>query len=373
VLYAEQLRLLEDEEILLKDTTTRSESSPTDWTLKRTYNLSLSKAQFVLLEATVQIGSLAYGAGQITIDNITAVSSGELNNETQTIRAVAYLAAGSYTIDFDLSLFETSGGHTISFTMCKVARFNFPDKTGANYTGSDTVNDDAVGTLINQDFTLPAVRKLPFGDTKGCLVVMTACCFGLGGLTERIAQMQDDGSTPTLNKAGFRIYVDDSQQAWTEKNNDYGTNTSNMEYGKGGFGRLVHEAEAGDTINIKVKVYNNTGGSLTLACRLKVAACVWWLSPTCEPVTMTRLPFQSTLYVTMEPLWANPTKTLNVGKARIGEFSGCDYYSNTSGADIVDWNYTFETVDPEGVQIFTTVAALANHGACIGMIGADIR
>jgi hypothetical protein len=46
---------------------------------------------------------------------------------------------------------------------------------------------------------------------------------------------------------------------------------------------------------------------------------------------------------------------------------------SSARADIVDWNYTFETVGPEGVQIFTTVAALANHGACIGMTGTDIR
>jgi hypothetical protein len=373
MLYGEQVRLLQDEEVLLNDPTTYSESTPVNWTAERTYGLVLSKTQFVLLEATVQIGSLAYGAARIEIDNVTAVSSGELNDETKTIRAVVYLTAGSYSIDFDLSLFETAGGHTISFTLCKVAKFNFPDKTGLNVTDSLEIADDATGTIIDQDITLPALRKLPFGDTKSCALIITACCFGLGGLTERIAQMQDGMAKPTLGKSGFRIYIDDVQQAWTERNNDYGTSTANMEYGKGGYGLLIHEGEVGDTVNIKVKCENNTGGTLTHAVRLKVAACVWWLTPNCEPVSLTRLPFQSTLYLTMEPLWANPTKTLQVGKARIGGFSGCDYYSTTSGADIVNWNYTFETVDPEGIQIFATVAALTNHGACISMVGADIR
>jgi hypothetical protein len=202
---------------------------------------------------------------------------------------------------------------------------------------------------------------------------LNTLAFGLGGLTERIAQLQDNQTTPALNKAGVRIYIDDVQQAWTEKANAYGSCSQNMEYGNGGHGLLVYEGAAGDTINVKLKVYNNTGGLLSFAGRMKAAACVWWLTPNAEPVTLTRLPFLSTLYVTMEPLWANPTKTLNLGKGRIGAFSGCDYYANTSGVDIVDWNYTFETVGPEGLQLFTTVAASTNHGACVGMIGADIR
>jgi hypothetical protein len=372
MLYGEQVRLLQDEEILLNDTATYSVSSPTQWSTQRTYDIVLTKAQFVLLEADVAIGSLAWGAARIVLDGSEAVASGELGNETRTIRVIIYLAAGNYRADFDLSLFETSG-NSISFTQCKVGRFNFPDKAGASPVGTLELADNDEGTVMNQNISLPALRKLPFGDTKGVTLIITAHCRGLGTMTPRIAQLQDTEAFPTAGKSGFRIYVDDVQQPWTERHNDYGTSTANMDYGKGGYGLLVHTGEVGDTVNVKVKVYNNTGGTMDHAVKLRVVACVWWLAPASEPVTLSRLPFQSTLYLTLEPLWANPTKTLQVGKTRIGEFLDCDYYSSTSGADIVDWNYTFETVDPEGVQIFTTVAALTHHGACISMIGADMR
>jgi hypothetical protein len=80
-------------------------------------------------------------------------------------------------------------------------------------------------------------------------------------------------------------------------------------------------------------------------------------------------PQGSTLYLMLEPLNLNPTKTVGVGKKRAVSFGDAtDYYSVGSGTGLLSFDYTFEVVSLSDVNLY-----LSGLGACVGYIGVDTR
>jgi hypothetical protein len=105
-------------------------------------------------------------------------------------------------------------------------------------------------------------------------------------------------------------------------------------------------------------------------CYVSIVACPWILpyNTTIQPLTL-NFPQGSTLYIVMEPLWQDPTKTLKLGKTRAVSFGdSTDYYSTASGTGIVSWNYTFESVNVASCSLF-----VGGYGGCISIIAVDVR
>jgi len=145
--------------------------------------------------------------------------------------------------------------------------------------------------------------------------------------------------------------------------------------GEGSYGLYNMNADVGGTVDVRVEARNNTGALVYHHVYLHIIACVWLIGSSYnEPFTLTNLPFQSTLYIVMEPLWQNETKTLYLGKPRFKSYgASTDYYDSDTGVDIVTWNYTFQTVDPAGVTFLTYTSGVTMHGMCISLVAADMR
>jgi hypothetical protein len=96
--------------------------------------------------------------------------------------------------------------------------------------------------------------------------------------------------------------------------------------------------------------------------------CPWILIDSHQPLTLD-FPQGSTLYLVMEPLTADATKTVKLGWPRFISFGdSTDYYSTASGTGILPWNYTFESVEVKNVGLF-----VGGYGGCISVIAVDVR
>lgn len=372
MLYSEQLRLLEDESTPVTNTGDYSVTTLQDWVVARQETVNLTKEQFIYfyVKAVAETGSR--GAVRIKQNaGYPIVTTGEVHAETVEREAVILKSASSYTFDFEISLFEkTTGG--IKIDEIRIGLFRFSDVAGSSNLGTESVTDGTEETVIDKTFPLPAKRKLPFGYTNECNVLIHAVC---SVASSRANQMQDSAATPTAGRSGWRIYIDDAIKPWAVREDDRQLSADELNYGEGSYGIYNHTDTVGTTVNVKIKAYNNQGSDKTHSVYLWIAACVWWLgSSYCEPITLETLPFQSTLYLVLEPLWADNTKYLYLGKLRFKSFgAGTDYYSTASGTGIVTWNYTFETCDPAGVQLLTFTTSVTQFGTAITHIAADMR
>ncbi|MCJ7768055.1 hypothetical protein MUP79_06665, partial [Candidatus Bathyarchaeota archaeon] len=104
---------------------------------------------------------------------------------------------------------------------------------------------------------------------------------------------------------------------------------------------------------------------------VSVVLSPWLLPPVAMqdfPVTLGISQF-STLYVTYEPLFLNPTKNSYIGKVRGISFgAACDFYSTATGTGILPHTYTFESL-----QVSQAVVVADGWGGCISIVAADIR
>lgn len=112
-----------------------------------------------------------------------------------------------------------------------------------------------------------------------------------------------------------------------------------------------------------------TGATRACKAELHLVLCPW-IIPYLE-YSPVELDFQqgSTLYVVGEPFTSDPTKKIRLGAARIKDFGdAANFYASSSGTGILSFNYTFETVEVEKVDL-----KVEGHGGCISIIGVDVR
>ena len=160
----------------------------------------------------------------------------------------------------------------------------------------------------------------------------------LGSLNEAflLIQVYNEGGTPTVTV--------DGESATLIASDNY----------KYVFGEAV---SAGADHNISV-----SAGYMT------AAMSPWLLGDGHQPLTLD-FPQGSTLYLTLEPLFLDPAKALKIGKKRAVSFGdSTDYYYTASGTGILQANYTFEMVEVEGC-----ILQVSGLGACISIIGVDVR
>mgnify|MGYP000450986501 CR=1 FL=1 len=164
----------------------------------------------------------------------------------------------------------------------------------------------------------------------------------------------------------WKIYVDDVQQNWSSRVNDLNSTTA---YCEGAYGRLSFQADCGATKTIRIDVYNNSGATRTVKLYMIILYSPWILDDESDFPVALDFPQGSTLYVTLEPLGIEQTKAVKIGKKRAASFGdSTDYYYIASGTGIINANYTFETV-----EVGSCVLVAGGYGACVSIIGVDVR
>jgi hypothetical protein len=102
---------------------------------------------------------------------------------------------------------------------------------------------------------------------------------------------------------------------------------------------------------------------------LSVVLSPWLLGADDLSPVLLEFPTGSTLYVTAEPLIADATKSIKIGRKRaVSLGGGTDYYATQSGTGIVSLAYTFDYL-PTGEPLL----AVSGLNCCVSLIGVDVR
>jgi len=373
VLLAEQVRLIKNEEQLLNDTTDYPQTTATDWVTKITKNITLASEKLLYAEVKMVVGYGAYawgGAARILLDGNPIVATGYMfGSGALTITRGIYLIlpAGSYSFEWQLSCFKTNTTGDVHIDSALLSILDFVDKDKQNYdSGSTSCPATSTTTLINQNFTIPAIRKLAVGSIKKYVAYITVLCHRDN---QRVSKMKNSGESDDANFFNWKILIDDVQQSWSERNDDCGSETGNIIYAEGAFGKLTAVLDPSTQYNLKINCYNGFSNAYNGRAVVKIVICPWIIPKNqYEPINLD-FPQGSTLYVLTEPLDLDPTKDTKIGRQRMKSFgSSTDYYSTASGTGILSHNYTFEVI-----KVVNSVLLVNGHGGCISALGVDIR
>jgi hypothetical protein len=250
---------------------------------------------------------------------------------------LVYLAAGTYGIDVENTI-DTAG------TM-KIRNFQ------AGFASFSDLSGSALAAYAGAIAKTTAVRATPAGNLKNTVYCVTVYAVTAGAQTN----LENPGDALTN---GVQVLLDGVQQAWSERNQgDFGTDIA-------AGGKCYVAASAGASHSVTV-TKDNVGTSVNV----NVAVCPWILPFALSEVVSLSVPQGSTLYLTQEPLDANPTKYVYVGKIRGVTFGAAtDYYASASATGVSAFSYTFESVSVP--QVMMTVYGL---GGCISIIAVDLR
>jgi hypothetical protein len=330
VLLVEQVRQLTSESSLIDDTATYTRSFSRSWGEVKNYgNITLASAALIVW--SFQLTSSGYNM-RLKIGSYYVW--GKNNVGTGTFTGIAYLAAGTYAVVVE----DSSSGPASSICNFKLGVAKFIDEVGSvlnNY--SSTIN-----------LTVANRSTLPIGALKNAVFMVRCWAKTTGAQTN----FKNPGDSLTN---GVSLSVDGVQITWTERNQDDANyeNASATYYCTLGVGSSHSFAITKDN------------GSTTV--NINIYACPWLLfGSNHEPVTLD-FPQNSTLYLMLEPLDTNPTKSVKVGKKRAVSFGdSTDFYSTASGTGLLSFSYRFDIV-----QIATVTLYASGLGACISHIGVD--
>ena len=186
-------------------------------------------------------------------------------------------------------------------------------------------------------------------------------------IRDRYSVLKNPGESNESDRVNWKIFLNGSQKPWTERRGDYGGGEKTR--GVGAYGLYCASLSFNSQYTVSVKAYNGRASDETVEAYIGLA-CSPWLIPTWEyePLSLD-FPQGSTLYLTLEPLFSNPTKRFRIGKRRAIRFSdSCDFYHEQSGADILKCAYTFEDV-----EVDKAVCLLSGFGGCVSIVGVDVR
>jgi len=366
MLLSEQLRILANEEVLYTGGPYDDSTGP-EWVTKATKQVTLPATRIVYARQKTKFlsGDSAFLAvGRILMDDKPIITAGKVGNGDDITRDIfMVLPAGSYTFKFQTNILGSAG--TVRIYDLKIATLNFPDKQ-RNYYDPGNVFCPAgqETTVLDQNFTPPATRKTPVGPIKKYVGIITVVCEG----AKRQSYPRNPGEGD-LARFNYKIFIDNAQVSWTERNDDRGDSDTNDSYGRGAYGRYVAAFDPSAQYNLKIKVKNLYGSDQNCLARVELILCPWILADNdYEPVSL-NFADGSTLYVVAEPLNENPTKYVRIGKTRFNSFGDAtDYYGSSTGTDLIAFNYTFEMV-----EVANSVLHVKGFGGCIGIIGVDVR
>ena len=368
MLLSEQLRAVGEEEVLYTGETGEIQSNH-DWGTRVTQNISLSMEKIVYLRIDVYTYN-AEGAGRILVDDVPVLTVCDVHNETLKREIFLVLSAGSHTIKFQTACWfrvTTTPPGVIQLKNLKIAVLNFPDKKTQRFDSGDVnaPNNTTTTILSTQTFTPPSARKLAVGKVKKVTCIVTAYM----AATHRLNYPKNVGEGNESGAFSWRIYLDGSQESWDERDDDVGDYADNPTYGEGAYGRLIKVLDPGTNYTVRVDVYNNSGSGRNCRAVVSVTMCPWIIpNEEYEPIDLD-FPQGSTLYLVLEPLDQNPSKTIKIGKERFVSFGDdTDYYSKSTGIGVLSYSFTFEIV-----EVLECVLLISGYGGCISIVGVDVR
>jgi hypothetical protein len=375
MLFSEMVRRISDEEQLENDSgpydTTVADLH--DWTMLESKTITLPKAQLIYVEwATTAKGSNPNCASRLTVNNVPIVSTGSIPSVDVPVvrKAYVYLLAGAYILDFETSQWKTpASDEYVRISNIVVGRLNFADLSGLTVLGDlSTYTPGEETAMFTQNIIVPSARKLPCGKVKQ-YTLLAYFYLNRSYFLERNNLILHPGEGAVADKINFRVYINDVQQVMTARAEDYNANADNPDYGAGCFGMLSIPVDADSVKALKVTVEDEAADGTVCSYYVQWVLCPWIIpAQEYEPITFS-FSDGSTVYITTEPLDANPTKTVKIGKARVVSFGDAtDNYYSTSGEGIHADHYTFEFITVAGCLMF-----ISGFGGCISVVGADMR
>lgn len=340
MLLSEQVRRLPNEKNLI-DAAAGYSRNACGWAEIHNYgNITLTQNNIVILTYTAGMSCIGGGntcAHRIKVGglDVSGFQFAGSSNVSESITVIFFLAAGTYAVTADGAgdYYDGNNYRTISISNFKLGILDFADVVGfsvAAYSATITKN-------------LP-VRKLAVGTIKN-----------------GVMHIQITTNNAAVGASLPAVSVDGVTRSWAWSKTGQAAGSFCNSYGSV-CGRIDITLTAGTDHTITL-----SGGAGTHYISI---AFTPWILPTSlsEPVTLD-FPQGSTLYITTEPLIADPTKNVKIGKARAISFGDTtDYYSTLAGTGILNYNYTFETV-----EIANCVLLVDGYGGCISIIGVDVR
>jgi hypothetical protein len=214
---------------------------------------------------------------------------------------------------------------------------------------SDTKNSNLA--VYSTQLSLTIAQRSPasfFGTLKNAIFAIMVWAYTPGDVTN----FENVGDSYTN---GVSVVVDGYQVSWTGRIHDTGSNETAYAY-------CYRTKSVGSAHTIAI-----TKDNANTVVHISVFACPWLLAGIDnEPMT---LDFRegSTLYLVLEPLNADNTKTSEIGKVRAVSYGDTtDFYSTASGTGILSHSYTFELVKVSSVSV-----VVSGLGGCVSMVGLD--
>jgi hypothetical protein len=250
---------------------------------------------------------------------------------------IAFVAAGTYAVLME----QKNSGGTGEISSFQLGKAKFSDTAKSNLA------------IYAAEIDLTVVQRSPpsfFGTLKNAVFAVNVWAYTPGADTN----FENVGDALTN---GVQLSIDGVQVDWTTRIQDTGSaETAYANY----YGSLSAGLEHAFTIG---KDNANT------VVHISIVACPWLLATVDnEPMTLD-FSQNSTLYLVLEPLNADPAKNSKIGKIRAVSYGDTtDFYSTASGTGILSHAYTFELVE------VTSVTVIVNGlGGCISMVGLDGR
>jgi hypothetical protein len=377
MLLSEMVRKIQNETNLAADTTYAGDSAAHDWTTRKTLTVNLSSAQNVLVAFTAKLvnsGSSNYsisGGVRCLLDGTPIFGSGMISltlTAGQTVTYPFFLIvnlSGSHTFTFQTSIAYVSVTATLYCQVgdVYVGTVDFADSTFLNSSASLAIANATTGTVINTNVTVPSARKTCVGTIKKFNVTVLALMW----IDDKSISYVKNPGEADASGVNWKILLNDTQVSWTDRRDDYQTN--NPTYCEGAYGLYSFQANPAASLNIKINCYNNSGASQTVKACIIIIVSPWILGYSEGEVFNLNFPQGSTLYVVMEPLWNDVTKTVKIGKKRARTFGdSTDYYYTASGTGILNGSHTFESVN-----VANCVLLVSGYGGCISIIAVDVR
>lgn len=316
---------------------------PGPYLLKDYGSIVLSEASLIAFSYDAVITAGGYGNAYIEVGSLRFGGGGVSNGETKTFSGVISLQAGSYSVKaYGYAHMGAGTSATVSVKSMRLGAVKFSDTSRVNMQQYSSSLSISLGS-----------RKTCIGRTisGNCIVYVHAYADGIS------IAFADPGETPDNR---VTIKVNGEQKAWTVKNQDSGNGGAR---GLGSAALMVQlDLDAQHTVAIEKS-------SQDITVLISVVFSPWLLAADdSSPVTL-EFPTGSTLYVMAEPLITDVTKSIKIGRKRAVSFGGgTDYYVAEEGTGVISLAYTFDYL-PTGEPLL----AAAGSGACISLIGVDVR
>jgi hypothetical protein len=340
VLLTEQIRHLNDEKVLIDVATAYARSACTWATLHDYGNIVLTVDSVIIVSYAVSNSNPMAGGGKTSAHRLKVgtmyVSGHQFDTVTNTtVEAMFFLAAGTYNV-----LMEAAGDYFDgnNYRLCTVSNFKM-----GSLTFPDT-DSTALEVYAAHSHHLLVSRLTPIGTTKNGVMHINVMAYNAATAV----------ALPTVD-------IDGVNQSWQTSKTIQVAGSYCNSYGSA-WGKIatVCTLDADHIVTL-------TGGTGTMY--VSIVFTPWILPVAVTELVNIDVPQGSTVYCTSEPLFLNPTKTIEIGKVRAISFGATtDYYYVSSGIDILSSSYTIEIV-----KVDSCFLNGLGYGGCISAIGVDIR